>query len=424
MSALATQPTSEGMNPTPAASLAGDTTFERSASVTLARLQRAFRSLLEAIPDGVRKAADLQRAFDLDSKLAGQVFKVATAPDPVAAGINVPPRVSLERMLRAATRRRIPAAIITRVSEAFEQFERMVQEEAGDREEFDSLIASSIPEERAKLHLASREMMYHAARNIRGLATEASSMSVLFYPAADDAEKLEVVRLYSDIGLRRIHRGTKILSSTVSADPESQALTLDGRPVADHASVMLEPFCSTPVPKFYLQRTEKEGSVLWYALEGEEVGIRSAVDAVRADYVHTSLKTRYWAPDRPKFGASKHSHIPTRWQVLDLLFFDDMLSNNHPEAAVYDTIYNGSVSILSEAERQSDRVDFTPIVRTLGSGPGAFECSHIPRYEEMITHVCGMRSWDVSRLQGFRVEIQYPVYSWQTLMSLTKLPKP
>ena len=400
------------------------TPFEQAASLALERLQRAFRSLLEAVPGGIRKAADLQRAFDLDSKLAGQVFKVANASDPIATGLNVPPRISLERLLKSATRRHIPGALVSRVAEAFEQFERMVQEQAGDRDEFDSLIAAFIGDEREKLLLASREMMYHASRNIRGMASETAFSTALFLPAHDDPERLEIVRLSADLGLRRIHRGAKILVRNSSSYATDQVLTIDGQPIVDHSSVMLADFCSTPLPDYRVARIEANSPDVWYRLEGDDVGIRSAVDAVRADYLRPALKTRYWSPERPLLRVIKESSIPARWQVVDILTTEDVASMQSSEAFIHEMLPLGDLMQFPVTERVEEAVAYKPVVRYMGNGPGAFRCSRFPRYEEMLEFVCIKRGWDLSRLHGFRVEIEYPVYSWQTCLAVTKLPKP
>lgn len=426
MTALATAPSSTPHR-TPDAGLPAhrdSTSFEKAATQSLAVLQRALRSFLEAVPGGVRKAADLQRVFDLDSKLAGQVYKVASASNPLAGGVNVPPRISLERLLRSATRKQISAPLVGRVSEAFDQFEHMVQEQAGDRAEFESLIAAIIPEERERMLLDSREMLYNAARNIRGMATEVALSSCMFFPSKDDPEKLEIVRVDGDLGLRRIHREARILVSNSSSYATDEVLTIDGRKIVDQSSVMLEPFCSSPVPTYRVSSIEKEHAVVWYTLEGEDVGIRSAVDAVRGDYVRPSIKTRYWSPERPVLRVMKDAPIPARWQVVDVLACEGMVSLEGYRTFVYDKIPAGDLMLYPVTHPIHDDVAYKPSVRYMGDGPGAFRCAHIPRYEEMIAYICEKRGWDETRLQGFRVEIEYPVYSWQTALSLVKLPKP
>lgn len=55
-------------------------------------------------------------------------------------------------------------------------------------------------------------------------------------------------------------------------------------------------------------------------------------------------------------------------------------------------------------------------------GLESFRCVQLPRYLEMLAFVCGKRGWDAERLHGYRVEIDFPVYSWQTVLAL-KLPE-
>src|SRR4051812_6965524 len=78
-----------------------DRGFERSATMVLGQLQSSMMALVRAVARAeVRKAADVERALGMDRKLCWQVFRIATASNPLAAGANVPARVSIERLLK------------------------------------------------------------------------------------------------------------------------------------------------------------------------------------------------------------------------------------------------------------------------------------------------------------------------------------
>ena len=75
--------------------------FEHSATLVLADLQRALAELLAAVPDQVRKAADVKRVFGVDNSLGWQTYRVAHASSPLAAGKHVPASVSIRKLLAA-----------------------------------------------------------------------------------------------------------------------------------------------------------------------------------------------------------------------------------------------------------------------------------------------------------------------------------
>lgn len=393
--------------------------FGQDAAQVLGELQSAMLSLVQgASPVEVRRAADVERALGVDRKLCWQVYRIATASNPLAAGTNVPARVSVERLLKVAERRRVSPITIAGVSRAFERFERLVAQHADSREEFDALIAAALPDEHDKMSFASREAIYHAARNIRGVTMQTGLISQILYPSKHAPDMLDVANMIGYLGLRRIRRGAPIECTALvvgNANPAVQ--TVDGRPVTDTADIMLEEFCSVPTPTM---APHPGGEQMRFTLEGEDVGTQAAVDSVFAR-VMPAFRSRYATPERATTGLAHATDAPSRWQVIDLLYFEGVLPAQDPEARVYDVIPHGVIRRYPDPTRDIDRVVFDPSVRYMGRGLESFRCSHAPRYMDMIQHICSKRGWDASRLHGYRVEIEYPVYSWQTVLAL-RLP--
>jgi hypothetical protein len=110
----------------------GSSSFEHAAGMVLGRLQIALAELLRAVPAQTRTASEVERAFGVDYKLGWQVHRIANSKNPLAAGPNVPARVSMEKLLKAASRRQVPDDVVERVSRAFGEFERLAEVEAED----------------------------------------------------------------------------------------------------------------------------------------------------------------------------------------------------------------------------------------------------------------------------------------------------
>jgi hypothetical protein len=392
--------------------------FEQAAAVVLGNLQSAMMALVRAVARiEVRKAADVERALGMDRKLCWQVYRIATASNPLAAGANVPARVSVERLLKTAKKKEVAPAIIEGVSKAYREFERLVERHAATRGEFDALIAAALPEEQEKLNFASREAIYHAARNIRGVTMQTALMTQILHPAAGSPELLDVVNLVGHLGLRRIRRGAliectaRILSSARQAMPMT---TLEGRPVNDSSDAMLPQFCSDPAP---IVVAHDYGEQIRFTLEGEEVGMQAAVDSVFVGAI-PAFRSRFATPERATTGMAVWTDAPSHWQVIDLLAYEGLFPEQDPMVRVYDMIPHGPIVRSPDRSRDIDVVAFNPPVRFMGRGVESFRCLHVPRYMEMLKVVCDKRGWDPDRLHGYRVEIEYPVYSWQTMLAL------
>jgi hypothetical protein len=385
----------------------------------LGRLQHAIADLLSAAPEEVRKAADVERAFGIDHRLGWQVFRIATSRNPLAAGTQIPARVSMDRLVKVATRKGVAEPIVAEISAAFEAFESLVRQHAGTRVEFEALIASALPEEQERINLESREAIYHAARTIRGASMRVALFTHIAHPNAENPEVLDGCNLMGNFGLQRVRRGATIETSAVFHDlPGSKLRTIGGKPITESTDIMLAQFCTSPTPRIAVRRGEQRAR---FVLEGEDVGIKAAVDSVFADYLPAG-RSRFAVTDRPFIGAAHAPDAPVVRQVVDLLVYDGVVPAQTPETHIYDIVPHGQLAKLPDPDRELDRVAFQPDVRSLGRGLANFRCLHVPRYQEMLSFICDSRGWDPSRFHGYRVEIEYPVYSWQTVLTL-RLPQ-
>lgn len=393
-------------------------TFEQSSARVLGRLQQALADVLNAAPERIHKAADVERVFGVDHRLGWQVFRMVRARNPMAVGPHVPARVSMERLVKAAGRRGLPPTVTEPVLSAYGQFEELVQQHAGSRAAFNGLVAGTLPEEQEKLHLASRESLHEAAKNIRGVAMETSLITHILFPSPGSPDRLDGLHLVGNFGVHRIRRDATVETSALCRDQAGANLqTIDGTPVSSSSDVLLHRFCSQPVPKLAVHKGQRS---VRFVLEGNDVGTRAAVDSVFAD-VLPGYRSRFALPDRPMAGVAHATDAPARWQVIDVLVCDGIVPRQDPIVQVYDMVPHGQIARVPDPDRELDRVAYAPPARYMGRGLESFRCVHLGQYQEMLAYVCERRGWDPSMLHGYRVEIEYPVYSWQTVLAL-RLP--
>src|SRR5687768_17024806 len=121
-----------------------DAPFEQQATVVLRRLRAAVSAVIEAVhgADSIARAADLQRALDIRSTLAWQVYRLAYAAGPLAEGSAIPGTSAMNRFFRAAAARGAPAPVVSAAKQAVAEFKTVVQAYAGDRSAFDSMLSS------------------------------------------------------------------------------------------------------------------------------------------------------------------------------------------------------------------------------------------------------------------------------------------
>jgi hypothetical protein len=388
--------------------------FDQAAAIVLGDLQHALVDLLAAAPSEVRKAADVERVFGVNHLIGWQVYRIATAQNPLAAGAHVPARVSLKKLLTAAARRRVSADILSRISEAFDAFEHLVESDAGGREELEAMLSAYLPEENRKQELLSRESIFKGMSHVKGLAAEADVAAMFFHPNADGLF-VDRVTINAEFGLRRIRPDAAIvLGSGDTKALDDPMRTLDGRPPGGPMGILLPQFSSTPFPLH--EQLDSGNGMVDYCIRGQNVGMRSAVDIVTAERRDRALP-RYRKPASPIFGGPAFTvTTPVKRMTLDAFIHEDVFPGTAPRLWIYDTTNRGFVYPIDSPARQRDQLPSSDPIRTLPAGLTGARLAHAPRYIEILEHVYSTLNWDPSRFRAYRLDVQFPVYGAQYQM--------
>lgn len=393
--------------------------FETNSLRVLGKLQHALADLLRALPNPTDTASEVERALGIDYKLGWQVHRIATVKNPLAGGTSVPARVSMRRLLNAASRRKVPMAVINRVSDAFDAFERLVEVEAGDRDELESMLAAFVPEARQKRELEIKRAAFKAASQVKGITMEAQVGAFILHPSADPM-KVDRATFSAYVGLRRLRADAHIGFATVSGTtPGSAALTLDRVPTDGLHSILLPSYCSEPIPKFEVGTF---GTQTRYSVAGEDVGMGAAVELVMAELRPAAMK-RYRLPDgRSMSGVMNTTDIPMKRQVTDIFLHRDVYPGSRPQLGVFDTVPRGLATALDDPAREADRLPFEESIEPIEGGLSESDVPALPRYVEMLRHVCERLGWDAGAFRGLRLDVEYPVYGGQYMIGF-ELPE-
>lgn len=388
-------------------------TFEAAATAVLGRLQSALSELLKSVPSPTRTASEVERAFGIDYKLSWQVHKIATAQNPLAAGSHVPAKVSIEKLLKAATRRGVSKQVTGAVQEAFGQFEQLSLSEAEDREELTGMLAALVPEVREKREVEVKRAAFKAMSQIKGVSLEAQVGAFILHPSKDGSA-VDRATFSAYVGLRRLRAAAYIGFGTLSASsPNSTALTLDGHRPDGLNSILLPQYCSEPTPRFAVQPFN---GWTFYSVTGAHVGLRSAIDLVMAELRPGAMRRYRQADGRIQSGVMNLPDLPMKRQTTDVFVHRDIYPNSPPGIAVYDTVPRGLASGLDDPAREPDRIPFAEQIRPISGGLRHAAVGHLPRYVDMLEHVCGKLGWDPAAFRGYRLDVAYPVYGAQYMI--------
>lgn len=359
----------------------------------------------------------------MNKDVASRFLAAMGKRDPLAVVYYMPGVESLRRLSRGARSRALNPVAIGTFEEAITTFEQFLQDEIGGRHALDAMASAWLPEARERFESASRQMVFRAAANLRGVECEAEVSTLILHPSPE-SERFDGVELFGLLGLRRLRPAVPLplmtheLMDTVA---DRRMLSLDGRALDgdDPGDVLLPQFGrGDPLAV----RAFRAGSSVTYQLVGEGLGAGRASDVFSGRFIpgyHSPWATK----GAPFAGTCVVPDVPTLRLVADVLLHPDVWPNRDPELVFYETAGRGLAS-PNDASRDADRVDVLDSVRRVGNGIECCRVAEAPRFVELLQWVCEQRGWDPACFRVYRCDSKYPVYSVQYTMGFRRDPRP
>ena len=378
------------------------------------RLSGTMKSVLDAIPGGPHRPQELSRALDISKDLSSRTLNASFKKDPLAVAYLMPGPASLRRLLRAAAKKQVAPGLIRDAEMAIRQFDRLIHVDAGDRITLDGIISSWLPDARDRFESGNKQAVYRGISQLKGVTADVGVTTAIVHPNPD-GNTLDGVWLLGSLGLRRIRPGPPIHFFSGHAESSTKGkpkLTLDGQAAVGLDGLLLEAFCSSPIPGVEIRH---EGSAMHYMVTGIASGPASAVDLYAAELTPGCMR-RYNSEGSPKLcGPSSSISTPVATLIFDVLLHEDVFPDRDPALRIYDTSLGG-VADINDPARDIDLLDVSESVEYLGWNASTFRATEVPRYTEIIAHACTKMGWDARKFRGYRCRAQYPIYSSQLSM--------
>ena len=398
--------------------------FQQETVRQVSTLRELFAAMVRALPTRVTTASELQRATKLDMKLCWKVFRVIGAPDALAAAQYVPGPANMRDLLRTMGRLGVPDALLRRVEEASEHFEQLVEEHAGDRRTFDSMVsgyAGGGDGERAVLR--QRKAAFQANSHIWGVQAEAMVMTMIQRPSEQDSSRLDEIGLRGEFGVRRLRPTRQPLYEQVYATLDKQGREYSAgrrrRLSGDGDGVGLIPeFCSSPLPE--VEVSEGPDGRSRAVLMHSALGMKAAVDLVMG-FVLRDGAPRYYGEETHSWSIARITK-PFRVAILDLVLEEGTLPRE-PALRGFTTTKNSQMCPPEELWTTGLLSEGESVVR-LGRGPEVLAGGGGPRYAEMVEWAIRRVGWDPRRFEAWRLRVEYPVVLSSVGMVYEMMPAP
>jgi hypothetical protein len=402
-------------------------TLEKQAAATLQRLRAALAGVIAEIRGEVRRPADLERALKLPHTLAWRVFKFANSRDLLTEASKVPGQFAMNKFLEAAGAAGVPERRIRAVKTSLAAFLEVVENHAGDRDSFDSMLSALASEEETPIDLQYRKTAFQGNSHILGIQAKSQLTCQIFHPSAHDPSLIDFAAVRGLIDLRWLRGDATCVISALRVCTSDGVPLMEDAPKAleDHSSGpdslgMLREFCSKTLPR--IRMTRMPLGFINTEIIGKAVGNQSVATCILG-HVMPQVSPRYATPGNDMHRSLGVVRTPTTVLVHDMLIAEGLFGRVDPKAEVYTDHRADNQSI---ANRACDRLPMQVAVDYLGKGPSAVHTADVPRYEEMLGFAFKRLGWDGEKFDVYRCRVEYPVMPSSVVMQfdLPEAPPP
>ena len=379
--------------------------LESQAAEVVGQVRESLRVLLDELPGPVLQAVDLQRALDLDKKLAWQVFRVARSTG-LAEVANIPPRSSIRRLVQAARKHRVQKPLLDRISAAFTHFEEFTVQQAGDREGLHSLLSGTSSGKNDQYEAKIRRALFRANAHIWGAQVRTQVRTVIWLPRPDQRVE-DVVLVMGDIGMQRLRESEPLSivrwirthdSPGNSVTGDSTAPRVQTGPSVDKGVGLLREFCSDPLPEMVPKQSVLGGVETELVIPAGRAG---AVSIYSRQMMENGEPTPHSLYDGRMFVT-----MPVETVVWELMIPAGLTDPASARVAVYgrrphpEQVYD---------ERPRDLLPQQESVRYFGQLDHVPPLEESPQHAAAISHVLAEFGWLGKTFDAYRARVQYPV---------------
>lgn len=379
--------------------------FEVEAQQVIGRIRTAFAAILNSLPGRVARAHEVSKAFGVHEKLGWQIANLVYMPDLFAAAHHIPGATSLHRFFTVAARRRVPGELIDSAKAAMEEFDRLIDTHAGDRESLNMMLTACASDGAEKAHIAQRQAMFMGGSHIWGVQVQVHAAAYIVQPAEQE-DRFDAVRLRGFKDFRRTRPNVPwVVSRSKTATDGWKEVGTDVREPLDPSTdaacgvPLLRQFCSQPLPRFH-RRQGATGFLEDVLLDGP-IGNTGAMTFYSGE-VTRSVASRYRAPDNEFAEYAVQLRTPVALLVFDQFIHEDLFGPVAPKLHVYSELAGADI------HADGDHLQVFETVTHLGKGIQVARTPALPQYHDVVQYAFDRLGWEAERFDVYRVQMQYP----------------
>lgn len=396
--------------------------FEQAAGETIGRVQDAFTELVAAVPGLTGRPSEIQRALGLHKTLAWKLAKIVDASDRLTVYRRLPGDGAIAKILDAAARVGVERSRLDAVRTSVRDLERFVERHAGHRETLEIMLAGSSRGRLNDAELSYRKDGFRATSHIWGVQARTVTRSVITWPSADDKDMLDAAIIFGVVDFLRLRPDRPwVVNRWRPTDDDGAPIAIQPTPIDSESaggSPLLRDFCSDP--NLDVRRAKAPDCTLEDEVAAGQVGTRGAVTLHSAEVLR-NVMPRFSVDGSRMYAQNLELRTPCRTVVFDHLVHRDLYGRVAPRFKVFGELAGRPLYVTLRSGM--DRLEVFERVEYLGNGSAVLRTPDVPRYDQMIQHVCHRLGWDPDMLDAYRVRMEYP-YVPITMTYDYPLPEP
>ena len=316
----------------------------------------------------------------------------------------------MQRLFKAAVRRRIATATVQRAVDAYAAFEELVRRHAGEsskqgrgggrrvggRAVFDTLINNAQENGVPAQDIAHRRATFKGNSYLWGIQTQTTlSCSVIHKGEVDSL----VIRGFAGLSALRKNAPFRLMlrsGAFQTADPKASP----GPFLSPGATRLLDHYSSHPLPAFHVSRAEAGPQEI--SLRFDNVGKASAVNLFTAGVFRSpgDRSPEDW------HGTMKFVELPTESLILDVLVPHGwtnpatVRTTTHGNPALFESLLGRLAEFEMPIKEKAEH---------LGTDLQSLATADLPTYPKMVQEVLSELGWHDTAFDIYRCCVRYPL---------------
>jgi hypothetical protein len=379
--------------------------FEDHYMSAVHHLRGALIEAYQAVGADSESPREAARTLGIDKNLTWKLGRIINEDAIERVASSIPGASAVQKVVDAFSRANLNPELITRVNQAFQEFDHMVEIHTGDREAL-GLLLDSMAFSGADRLVKSRKLAFKGNSGIWGAQSRVRMNTSFIAPNRDNPELLDYAQIggYSDLQRLRVNGAWPLFRMRYFNDDGSDLPNRMSSLVDEYderTPHLLDEFASGLTPTI---ETKDIASGLVYELSGGPVG-RTGQCSLFYGYTDAASLSRYRDEHNQLGEVLCLINLPIETLLMDLLVHQDIASQINPQAVVY----GRASGDLNEHEQRDTRfqLPISESLKSLGQNP-ILATPHIPHYTEITKLAFNRCGFDPTEFVCWRLVVPYP----------------